>query len=119
MSELEDGSGAHGQHSSSHVVPFWTLARVFAALVALTVLTVAVTHVDLGRAALLAALGIATVKATLVLLFFMHLRWDRPFNGALFVTTLLFVALFISFVLMDSAAYRGDLVPDGPPAAAP
>ena len=52
-----------------HVVPLWLLAAVFGALLLLTGLTVAVAHVDLGNMNLYLALGIATVKATLVVLF--------------------------------------------------
>jgi len=50
---------------------------VFAALVVLTVVTVAVSYVDLGPGSVVVALAIACSKASLVLLFFMHLR-DSP-----------------------------------------
>ena len=50
---------------------------VFAALLVLTVLTVAVSYVDLGPASVVMALTIACTKALLVLLYFMHLR-DSP-----------------------------------------
>ena len=56
-----------------HVVPVWLLAAVFAALMVLTGLTVAVAQVDLGNLNLYLALGIAALKASLVVLFFMHL----------------------------------------------
>jgi cytochrome c oxidase subunit 4 len=92
---------------------------VWLSLVALTVLTVVVAEVDLGRWNLVLALAIATAKASLVLLFFMHLRWDRPFNGVLFISIFLFAALFIAFALMDSAAYRPDLIPGYAPAITP
>jgi cytochrome c oxidase subunit 4 len=47
---------------------------VFAALLVLTGVTVAVSYVDLGPASIVVALAIAVSKALLVLLFFMHLR---------------------------------------------
>ena len=87
-----------------HVVPVWLLAAVFGALLVLTGLTVAVAHVDLGNLNLYLALAIATVKASLVVLFFMHLFWDRPFNAMIFIGCLLFVSLFIGIALTDSRA---------------
>jgi len=51
-------------------------------------------------------MGIATVKASLVLLYFMHLRYDSPFNGFVFVVALAFVWLFLAFVMVDSVQYQ-------------
>ena len=99
-------SAAHtSAHSGlGHVVPVWLLAAVFAALLLLTGLTVAVAQVDLGNMNLYLALAIAAVKASLVVLFFMHLFWDRPFNSLIFIGSLLFVSLFIGLALTDSRA---------------
>ena len=94
-----------------HVVPLRILVAVWAALVILTWLTVAATHVDLGALNLVVALAIATVKASLVALYFMHLRWDRPFNALVFLAALAFVALFVGLALLDTAAYRPDVIP--------
>ena len=71
-----------------HVVPLRLLVGVLVALLFLTVVTVAVTYVDLGPVNLVVALLIALVKASLVLLVFMHLRWDRPFNAVVLITSL-------------------------------
>lgn len=87
-----------------HVVPVWLLASVFAALITLTGLTVAAAQIDLGNLNLYIALAIAALKASLVVLFFMHLYWDRPFNSLIFVGCLLFVTLFIGLSLTDSKA---------------
>jgi cytochrome c oxidase subunit 4 len=111
MSHEEAAGSSHPPHPTAHVVTFRLLAIIWLSLVGLTVVTVAVAAVNLGRLNLVMALGIATVKASLVLLYFMHLRWDRPFNGVLFISMLLFAALFISFALMDSSAYRPELIP--------
>jgi cytochrome c oxidase subunit 4 len=56
---------------------------------------------DLGEANIYIAIGIAVVKATLVSLFFMHLRWDRPFNLMMLVGSMIFVLLMMVFCLMD------------------
>jgi len=41
----------------------------------------------------------------------MHLRWDRPFNGIIFIGSLAFVALFLALTMTDSAEYQPDLQP--------
>jgi len=51
-------------------------------------------------------MGIASVKAVLVALFFMHLWYDRPFNAILPVAAVLFVLLFVGLTLMDTARYN-------------
>jgi cytochrome c oxidase subunit 4 len=88
-----------------HIVPIGVLAAVFAALLLLTGLTVLAAGVDLGNLNLYVALGIAGVKATLVVLYFMHLRYDQPFLLVVFLGCLGFVVIFISGVLTDAAAY--------------
>ena len=88
-----------------HIVSPKILLGVWAALPMLTVITVAVTWVDLGKLNIAVALLIATVKALLVALYFMHLRWDHPFFGLVLIASLLFVALFIAITLLDSRAY--------------
>ncbi|MEI8373630.1 MAG: cytochrome C oxidase subunit IV family protein [Planctomycetota bacterium] len=101
-----DSSTTHDSTHSAlgHVVPLWLLAAVFGTLLVLTGVTVAAAQVDLGNLNLYLALAIAGVKASLVILFFMHLFWDRSFNAMIFVGCLLFVSLFIGIVLTDSRA---------------
>jgi cytochrome c oxidase subunit 4 len=101
---------SHSGHALGHVVPIWLLAAVFGALVVLTVLTVTVSHYDLGNLNLYVALAIATLKASLVVLFFMHLFWDRPFNAMVFIGCLLIVSLFIGITLTDSKANEASAI---------
>jgi cytochrome c oxidase subunit 4 len=107
-----------GDHASAvgHVMAFKVLVRVWGSLLALTLLTVLVASVDLGRLNLEIALAIAIVKASLVLLFFMHMRYDRPMNAIVFIAALLFFMLFVSLALLDSRAYSPDLIPGYAPA---
>lgn len=107
--ELNGEAAAAGHPHVSHVIPVQVLLAVFFALIVFTGVTVAITWFDLGEWNLLAALGIATVKASLVALYFMHLRYDSPFNGLLLVTALVFVALFLSLTIMDSVEYQPDI----------
>ncbi len=112
MSTANESS--HDEHGGvGHVMPMKVLVGVFASLLVLTVVTVAVTYVDLGSLNLLVAMGVAAVKGTLVVLYFMHLRYDRPFNAVVFVSALLFLTLFITFTLLDTKQSLPDVY-EGP-----
>ncbi len=99
------------EEPAGHVMSVPALVGVFAALLVLTGATVAATWGDLGAANMLIAMGIATVKAILVALFFMHLLYDRPFNALVFCTAWLFVAIFVVFTLLDTVQYHPELGP--------
>ena len=75
-------------------------------MMVLTVLTVAVSKLDLGAADLAVAMAIALVKATLVALIFMHLLWDKGFHSLLVVGGVLAMGLFIGATLFDRAHYE-------------
>lgn len=100
---------AHDADSIAHVMSLRTLVSVLGGLLLLTAVTLLATRVPLGSLNLLVALGIATVKASLVVLYFMHLRYDNPFYSLIFVTALLFLAIFMSGALMDSIQYQPDI----------
>jgi cytochrome c oxidase subunit 4 len=102
---------AHDDGLHVHVVPIPVLALTWGGLILLTWVTVAATWIDMGSLNLWVAMLIATVKAGLVALYFMHLRWDLPFHGVVFLGSLVFVFLFVGIVLMDTVAYQPDLIP--------
>jgi cytochrome c oxidase subunit 4 len=110
---------AHAEGEHPHVMPMKVLIGVWTALLVLTVVTVAVTKVNLGNFNLWIAMAIATVKASLVVLYFMHMRYDRPFNAMVFISALLIVTLFISIALIDTGAYQPDLIPGYAPGMQP
>jgi cytochrome c oxidase subunit 4 len=91
---------------AGHIVPVKVLLGVWFALLVLTGLTVAAASMDLGSLNIWVAMTIATVKATLVGLYFMHLRYDRPFNAIVLVCSLMFVMLFVGLALMDTVQYQ-------------
>ena len=97
----------HGQFG--HVVPVAVLLAVFVCLAILTVMTVGATRFDLGGWNLWIAMGIATIKAALVALYFMHLRYDHPFNALIFVVGVVVLGLFISLTLLDTQEYSADI----------
>jgi len=110
----DDGHGhghGHGHDGEfSHPMPIWMLFTVFFALLILTCLTVYQSQFDLGNMEIWASLAIATVKAGLVIAFFMHLLWDKPLNMIIILGSLIFVALFLGFTMMDASGYRENLI---------
>ncbi len=107
----------HGT-GAGHVTPVRVLAGVWGALLLLTLLTVGATRFEFGDYNLWIAMGIATAKGALVVLYFMHMRYERPFNAVVFLAALAFVALFVSLTLMDSQAYQPQLIPGYAPGLA-
>jgi len=104
------GHGAHGDDHFAHTLPMKMLIGVLGALVILTVLTVAVTSVDLGsQGNFIIAMIIATIKAALVMGYFMHLVWDSKFNVFAFLSSFLFVLLFLSMTLLDRGEYQSGI----------
>ena len=95
----------------SHAVPLRILAAVWGTLILLTWVTVSVTGFEIGKFHLAVALGIAVVKSAYVAMYFMHLRYDRPFNSIIFLTAIAFVALFIGLALLDTKEYQPDVIP--------
>lgn len=103
-----------------HIVSFKLLVGIFAALMVLTFATVAATWVDLGYTNnLILAMVIAVIKAALVMLYFMHLRWDSPFNSLIAIGALLFIAIFIIACITDTDQYKTNYVPPGQGALSP
>lgn len=86
----------------AHPLPVWALLSVFFALVVLTIITVAQANLNLGSFDIAVVMAIATVKATLVGAFFMHLAFDKPFNIVVFLSSFVFVGLFVIITLSDS-----------------
>jgi cytochrome c oxidase subunit 4 len=92
-------------------MPLRVLFGVLATLLVMTYVTVAVSNYDFGRFNLWVALGIALFKASLVLLFFMHLKYDKPFNAIVIIASLALVVLFIAGALTDATQYQPQKIP--------
>jgi len=107
-------NSSHSEHAHSapgHVVNPLFLLGVLVALLVLTFVTVAITWVDLGKLNLWAAMLIAVIKASLVVLFFMHLYWDKPIIGIVFIFSLLLAALFVGLSLVDTTEWLPAQIP--------
>lgn len=106
-------SHAHAAHHDDHdknAVKVY--GGVLAALLILTAITVwaSTIHFGSGMVNVVVALGIATIKASLVGLFFMHLIHDRPMNSIIMVGSFVFLGIFLISCYTDFAT-RDPLLP--------
>lgn len=83
-----------------HITPYKTYLAVLGVLIILTLLSVAITQIELSRWATAAALLLAGIKSTFVLLIFMHLKFDdRMFRIMVgLIIALLLVVIFITML---------------------
>ena len=116
MSAESKGHEKHGHHEEdgavhAHIssVPFYV--AIFGTLLMLTGLTVGQSYVDLGRLNLAAVVVIASIKASLVVLFFMHIRHDAKFNGLMVVGGIAFIGVFFAYTFND-VGHRGEFDSD-------
>ncbi|MCA9705722.1 MAG: cytochrome C oxidase subunit IV family protein [Myxococcales bacterium] len=93
---LEDYDEVH-----EHISPLKTYMAVFGALLVLTGLTYAVSYMSLGPASLPVAMIVAVAKASLVCMYFMHLKYDDRYHVFVFLSTLIFVGIFFTFTIFD------------------
>lgn len=96
------------QQPEHHILPLHIYLRVGALLLILTVVTVIVAQFNFGPYNLVVAMFIASVKATAVVLYFMHLKYDSRLYASVFLASFIFLAIFIVFILFDTLR-RGDL----------
>ena len=86
---------------SGHIVPQKVYFTVFALLIGMTALTTWVATQDLGRWNTVIALAIAIFKATLVILFFMHVKYSSNLTRSAVVAGFFWLALLITLTLSD------------------
>ena len=118
-----DPHGFHAEdaHHGHHVVSGRTLVGVLAALLFFTALTVTFSRVEVWAGDALnmdiphwvnvvGAMSIAVIKGTLVLLYFMQLRYDNPLNAIIFLFCLFTLGLFLGLTTLDLGS-RGMVIP--------
>ena len=88
---------------SSHIVSFKTYLNIILILLGLTVVTVLASRVDFGWLNLIIAMGIATAKAVLVLMYFMHLKYDDKSYLVIFLSGVFFLIVIFLFSMFDIA----------------
>jgi cytochrome c oxidase subunit 4 len=92
---------AEHTQAESHVVPTKIYYAIFATLLALTGVTVAVAYVDLGRLNTVAALAIAGFKAMIVVLYFMHVKYSTRLIKLTVVAGLYWMGILFALTLGD------------------
>jgi cytochrome c oxidase subunit 4 len=88
---------------SVHIAPKSLYISIFGALMVLTAVTVGAAYVNLGNLNAPVALAIATLKATLVVLFFMHVKYSSEMVKLVVATSLFFLTILLTETLMDFA----------------
>ena len=96
----EHTHNGHGEAEHSHG-SMKMYAAVLGALLVLTVITVGASYLDFGSGNIVVAVFIATIKASLVALFFMHLKDDKPVNAMILLSCFMFLGLLLTFCLID------------------
>ena len=97
---MTDAAHASAGHEG-HVASLGLYIGIFLVLMVGTGLTVAVAYVDLGAMNTPVALTIAVVKATLVLLYFMHLRWSERLTALFIGAAFVWLGLMMAFTFSD------------------
>ena len=90
-------------HADVHILSYKQLFVILSILLILTGITVGVASIDLGALNIWAALGIAAIKATFVLLYFMHLKYESRLLAGTLVLTFSVLAILIGFIFLDVA----------------
>jgi cytochrome c oxidase subunit IV len=91
----------HEEHTHGHIAPLSMYYAVFGALMVGTIITVIVAYIDLGFLNTAVALGIAVTKATLVVLYFMHVRWASRLTWLVIAASLFWLILMFSIGMTD------------------
>lgn len=86
---------------NQHIVPFKTNLIVILTLLGLTVLTVLAGFLDFGPFNVIIAMGIASAKAVLVLMYFMHLKYDDKAYLVIFLSGVFFLFVIFLFSMFD------------------
>ena len=95
----------HGHAGHAHIAPPSMYYKVFGALIIGTILTVLAAKVDLGLMNNVVMLLIACTKATLVILFFMHVRWSSRLTWIVAASG--FFWLILLFTILGDYISRG------------
>jgi cytochrome c oxidase subunit IV len=104
MAEHNSASGQMDEHVSEHISTLGSSVAIWIALLVCTGLTVAAAFVDLGPFNIVVALVIATFKATLVVLFFMHVKYTHErLTGLVVVSAIFWLFLLLALSMADYA----------------
>jgi len=86
---------------SGHISPVRNYVGIFITLMVLTMVTVGVAFVNLGQMNKVVALGIATFKATLVVLYFMHVKYSSRLTKLVVASGFFFLIILLGLTMAD------------------
>ena len=86
---------------ASHILPTRVYYTIFGILLFCTYLTVHIAFLDLGALNAVAALGIAVFKATLVVLFFMHVKYGTKLTWAVVLGSIFWLGILLALTMTD------------------
>ncbi|MFZ4627834.1 MAG: cytochrome C oxidase subunit IV family protein [Blastocatellia bacterium] len=105
------------EHTEHHIVSPKIYITIFGALMVFTAVTVAVARFDLasvwGPLNIIVAMSVALVKATLVVLYFMHVKYSSRLTQVIVIAGLFWLVILLVFTLSDYFARRGWPTPLG------
>jgi cytochrome c oxidase subunit IV len=93
---------SHSDSHPLHILPLRVYLNVFIALLVFTTITVGVSYMDFGAYNLLVAMIVAVIKAGLVALYFMHLRYDNKLYLIAFLLSIFLLGVFIILTMFDT-----------------
>ena len=85
----------------AHIASVKSYVGIFLTLMVLTAITVLVAYVNLGQLNKVVALGIASIKATLVVLYFMHVKYSSRLTKLVVVSGFFFLVILLSLTMVD------------------
>jgi cytochrome c oxidase subunit 4 len=86
---------------AAHILPKRVYYTIFAILLFCTYLTVQIAFFDLGRLNAVAALAIAAFKATIVILFFMHVKYSTRLTWAVILGSIFWFGILVTLTMAD------------------
>ena len=89
------------ENGNVHVIPPKTYFTIFGALMVLTVVTVWVAFFDLGFLNVFVAVSIAVLKATLVILYFMHVRYSSKLTQVIVAAGVFWLIIMLVLTMQD------------------
>ena len=104
---------SHAGHSTGHISPVSLYLTIFGSLMVLTGVTVGAAYVDLGIFNFAVAMLIASFKASLVVWYFMHVKYQSSLTKLSVATGLFFLAILLGMMLIDYTSK--DFTPMPPP----
>ena len=93
---------SHSVSEEKHVTSIKTYVLIFILLMILTIITVLVSYVDVGMFNIVTAMSVASIKAAVVALFFMHLKFEDSLTWAFAIFPLTLLALLIGMTILDT-----------------